>query len=181
MKKTTILDYLPKSSIQKKNQLDASEEKIKDEKNVLDFQEQQNKLVKSLIQKSLAQVIEEQEDYNNICKILDNSWKKEQNRFGYSDKENIMVISTIQDFKKNFFQAYDINDFLRIKKINFQIGAIPKKKTQYATIKDIEYDSYYLSMALKILGDKCKIYQHLKMKLLFIKNEKYAALICPKF
>ncbi len=181
MKKTTILDYLPKSTIQKQNKLDTSEEKITHEKNVQDFQEQQTKLVKSLVQKSLSQIIKEQEDYNNIYKLLDNSWKDEQNGFGYTDEENIMIVSTIQDFKNNFFNAYDINDFLRIKKINLQLGAIPKKKTQYATIKTIKYDSYYLSMALKILGDKCKIYQHIKMKLLFMNDEKFAALICPKF
>ena len=78
MKKTTIFDYLPKSIIQKENQLELSKETNPVKKSVK-YNQNQERLVKSLIQKSLAQVIEEQEDYNNICKLLDNSWKKEQN------------------------------------------------------------------------------------------------------
>ena len=54
-------------------------------------------------------------------------------------------------------------------------------KNKYLRFNEIEYNSYYLFKAFQILGEKIKFFQHKTLKLLFLKNSKFATLICPKF
>lgn len=92
-----------------------------------------------------------------------------------------MIMSSIKDFNTNFFNLYNFNDFEQIPIISNNYNNLKEDKNSYFTINDIKYNCYYLIKAFNILGEKSKIFQHKRLKLLFIKNSKYAALICPKF
>ena len=92
-----------------------------------------------------------------------------------------MIFSTVRDFNANFFTIYEFKDFkLLINEINAELE-ISDDKERYIEINDCKYNSYYLYIALKVLDNKYKIYQHEKLRLLFLRNENFASLVCPKF
>ncbi len=105
MKQTTIFDYQLRSSKQLKYQP------------VIPLQKRNNAvhhdygLIKTYIQKNLSEVIKEQEEFQKIKDLLGNSWFKQENGFGFTDKSNIMILSTLQDFNNNFFNLYKFEDF----------------------------------------------------------------------
>jgi len=176
MKQTTIFDYILRSSKQLKHQLDIPLQKINNA--VL----QKDGLIKTYIQKNLSEVIKEQEEFSKIKDLLGNSWFKQENGFGLTDKSNIMILSTLQDFNNNFFNLYKFEDFEQLTQLNQIIKNLKKDdKKLYLILNRIEYNSHYLSKAFEILRENSKVFQHKNLKLLFLRNSKYAALICPKF
>ena len=138
-------------------------------------------LIKTYVQKNLSQLIKEQEEFQKIKSLLGNSWHKQKNGFGFTDEKNIMIAATIQDFNSNFFNLYKFEDFDYLVDLNIKIEDLREDKNAYLKINEIEYNSYYLSKASQILGDQIKCFQHKKLMLLFLKNSKFATLICPKF
>lgn len=174
MKQTTIFDYILRSSKQLKYPPDITFQKI-------NAVHQKDGLIKSYIQKNLSEVIKEQEEFQKIKDLLGNSWFKQENGFGFTDKSNIMILSTLQDFNNNFFNLYKFEDFEQLTQISHNIQDLKEDINVYLIVNGIEYNSYYLFKAFKILGEKSKIYQHQKLKLLFLRNSKYSALICPQF
>ncbi|KKM79969.1 hypothetical protein LCGC14_1344600 [marine sediment metagenome] len=175
MKQTTIFDYILKSSKQLKIQPVLPQQKLN---NAL---HQKDGLIKTFIQKNLSEVIGEQEEFQKLKNLLGNSWFKQVNGFGFTDKSNIMILSTLQDLNDNFFNLYKFEDFNHFVDISFKIEDIREDRNEYLTINEIEYNSYYLFKAVQILGDQVKFFQHKTLKLLYIKNSKFATLICPKF
>ena len=173
MKQPTIFDYLSgtKSKGPRKEFNSEIEREILVERN--------EPLTKTLIQKNLSQVIKEQQEFQSIKDILGDSWYKQEDGFGYTDKENIMVVSLVKDFNINFFTLYDFNDFKRLEK--FEVGELKEERNQYFEINDIKYNCFYLSKAFQVLGESYRIYQHTNLKLLYLKNSKLAVLICPRF
>ena len=175
MKQTTIFDYflnLPKQTEKKRYN---APQKIE--------QSLQNKngLIKTYIQKNLFQLIKVQEEFQKVKDLLGNSWHRQKNGFGFTDEKNIMIAATIQDFNSNFFNLYKFEDFNHLVDLNFKIEDLREDKNIYLKINDIKYNSYYLFKASQILGDQIKCFQHKKLKLLYLKNSKFATLICPKF
>jgi hypothetical protein len=65
--------------------------------------------------------------------------------------------------------------------LSLKMEDLKEDKSIFIKINEIEYNSYYLSKAFQILGDQIKGFQHKMLKLLYIKNSKFATLICPKF
>ena len=181
MKQTTIFDYFPKSKKQKNYHLNFTKDKTSSQNKFQKVLQQKKNLTKSYLQKTLSQLIKEQEDFQRILTILGNTWYKQKEGFGFTDKNNIMTFSTIQDFNNNFFNIYNFEDFERIENSYLDMDEIIENKSHYIIAGEFEYNSYYLSKSFKILGNKCEIFQHTKLKLLFLKNDRYAALICPKF
>ena len=175
MKQTTLFDYMLRSSKQLKYQPDIPLQIINN------AVQQKDGLIKTYIQKNLSEIINEQEEFQKIKDLLGNSWFKQENGFGFTDTSNIMILSTIQDFNNNFFNLYKFEDFERLGKINFKTRNLKEDKDLCLMINEIEYNSYYLFKTFKILGEKSEIYQHSKLNLLFLRNSKYAAVICPKF
>jgi len=175
MKQTTIFDYI--SKVSKKTRETPLTSFKNNEKNII----QNEVLINSYIQKNLSQLILEEEEFYKIKDLLGDSWHRQENGFGLTDKDNIMIFSTIRDFNNNFFNLYKLEDFDLLKKINLKIEDLKEDKNLYLTFNGIEYNSYYIFKAYQILGEKSKIYQHHKLKLLFLINSKYAALVCPKF
>lgn len=175
MKQTTVFDYILKSSKEPKFQSDIP---LQRKNNTL---HQKEGLIKTHIQKSLSEVIKDQEEFQKIKELLGNSWFKQENGFGFTDKSNIMILSTLQDFNNNFFNLYKFEDFELLKEENFETMDLREDNDVYLKLNGIKYNSYYLFKVTNILGKNCKIYQHKKLMLLFIRNSKYGALICPKF
>lgn len=175
MKQTTIFDYILKSSKQLKIQPVIPPQKLN---NAI---HQKDGLIKTYIRKNLSEAIKEQEEFQKFKDLLGNSWFKQENGFGFTDKSNIMILSTIQDFNNNFFNLYKFEYFKQLMQISHNIKDLKEDVNVYIIVNGIEYNSYYLFKAFKILGEKSKIYQHQKLMLLFLRNSKYAALICPKF
>jgi len=175
MKQTTLFDYKLRSSKKLKYQPDIPLQK---RNNVI---QQKEGLIKTYFQKNLSEIINKQEEFQKIKDLLGNSWFKQENGFGFTDKSNIMVLSTLQDFNSNFFNLYKFEDFEKLVKINFKTRDLREEKDLYIKLNGINYNSHYLVKSFKILGEKRKIYQHSKLKLLFLRNSKYAAIICPKF
>lgn len=175
MKQTTIFDYIQKSVKQAR------------EKPIIPLQKMDNNLhqkdaiIKTYMQKNLSEVIKEQEEFQKIKDLLGNSWFKQENGFGFTDKSNIMILSTIKDFNNNFFNLYKFEDFKQLAQVNYNIEDLKEDINLYLIVNGVEYNSYYLIKVFKILEEKSKLYQHEKLKLLFLRNSKYAALICPKF
>ena len=175
MKQTTIFDYflnLPKQ-IEKKRY--SVPQKIKESL------QNNNGLIKTYVQKNISQLIKEQEEFQKVKDILGTSWHRQKNGFGFIDETNIMIAATIQDFNSNFFNLYKFEDFDYLVDLNIKIEDLREDKNAYLKINEIEYNSYYLSKASQILGDQIKCFQHKKLMLLFLKNSKFATLICPKF
>ena len=92
-----------------------------------------------------------------------------------------MILSTLQDFNNNFFSLYKFENFELLYEEYFESMDIREDKNEYLKLNGIEYNSYYLFKATNVLGENTKIYQHKKLSLLFIRNSKNGALICPKF
>ena len=181
MKKTTILEYLPELTSQKektKEPMKDTSDFIKKGQNILN---QQKKLEKTSIQKNLIQIIQEDEKLTDIIKKLGKDWKKNNDGFGYTDKNKITILSTIRDFNANFFKIYKLTDFIILSNENIKINESTRDKSKFTKINDVEYNLYYLTIIKEIFGDKIKIYQHNMLKLLFLRNQNFAALICPKF
>ncbi len=99
----------------------------------------------------------------------------------FTDKSNIMILSTLLDFNNNFFNLYKFEDFKQFTHISHNLKELKEDIDAYLKLNGVEYNSYYLLKAIKILGENFKMYQHEKLQLLFIRNSKYASLICPKF
>ena len=175
MKQTTIFDYILKSSKQLKIQPVVPPQKLN---NAI---HQKNGLIKTYVQKNLSEVIKEQEEFQKLKNLLGNSWFKQENGFGITDKSNIMILSTLQDFNDNFFNMYKFEDFKQLTQVSLNIKDLKEDVNLYLSVNGIEYNSHYLFKALKILGETSKMHQHDKLKLLFLRNSKYCALICPKF
>lgn len=175
MKQPTIFDYISKSLKEVK---DYQVIPLQKTRNII---EQKDNLTKTYIQKNLSQVIKDQEDFHYIKELLGKSWFKQENGFGFTDQENIMVFSTIQDFNNKFFNLYKLNDFEPLKGVKLQSQDLKEDRNLYLTLNGMEYNSYYLFKASQILGENFRAYQHQKLKLLFLRNSIYAALICPKF
>lgn len=181
MKQTTIFDFFPK----RRNKEDYIE-KIKNNvlhnpsKN-LESVKKENSNIISNVQQSLFDIIDRKKRFEKYLTILGDEWYFQEDGLGFTNKDNIMVFSTYIDFKKKFFNLYNFEDFKQINNLRQHISNLMEDKNKYILVDDIEYSSYYLFKAIKILGNECKIYQHSKLKLLFIQNDKYAALICPKF
>ncbi|KKN15201.1 hypothetical protein LCGC14_0988410 [marine sediment metagenome] len=175
MKQTTIFDYfldLPKQTHKKRyiihKKIDASLQ-IK------------NRLINTYVQKTLSQLIKKQEEYQKVKDLLGSSWQRQENGFGSTDEKNIMIVAKIQDFNSNFFNLYKFEDFNQIIDLSFKIEDIKEDRNVNLIINEIEYNSYYLFKAIQILGDQIKFFQHKTLKLLYLKNSKFATLICPKF
>ncbi len=175
MKQTTIFDYILKNSKQLIVQPVVPPQKLD---NVI---HQKDVLIKTYFQKNLSEVIKEQEEFQKFKGLLGKSWFKQENGFGFTDKSSIMILSTLRDFNDNFFNMYKFEDFEQLTKLSLNIKDLKEDVNGYVSVNGIEYNSYYLFKAFKIVGEKSKIYQHSKLKLLFLRNSKYAALICPKF
>ena len=175
MKQTTIFDYIQKSVKQAR------------EKPIIPLQKMDNNLhqkdaiIKTYMQKNLSEVIKKQEEFQKIKDLLGNSWFKQENGFGFTDKSNIMILSTIQDFNNNFFNLYKFEDFKQITPTSRNLKDLKENLNVYLPINGVEYNSYYLFKAFKILGDQIEFFQHKTLKLLFLKNSNFATLICPKF
>ncbi|MFX1479332.1 MAG: hypothetical protein ACFFCI_14455 [Promethearchaeota archaeon] len=175
MKQTTIFDYILKTSKEQKLQSEIPLQRIDSTHN------QKEGLIKNYIQKSLSKIIRDQEEFQKIKDLLGNSWYRQENGFGFTDKSNIMILSTIQDFNKNFFNLYNFEDFKQLTNSYYDLKDLEEENNAYLVINGVEYSSYYLFKAIRILGEKSNLYQHEKLMLLFLRNSKYAALICPKF
>ena len=175
MKQTTIFDYfldLPKQIEKKRyNAPQKIEESLQNN----------NGLIKTYVQKNLSQLIKEQEEFQKVKDLLGNSWHRQKNGFGFTDEDNIMIASTIQDFNSNFFNVYKFEDFIHITDLGLEMEDLKEDKNMFIIINEIEYNSYYLSKAFLILGDQIKSFQHKTLKLLYLMNSKFATLICPKF
>ena len=77
-------------------------------------------------------------------------------------------------------EAAELSELFLFKE--FKIDEILKDENLLEDISDEVADVFiYLISFINILGGKSKIFQHSKLKLLFLRNSKYAALICPKF
>ena len=175
MKQTTIFDYflnLPKQAERKRY---SAPQKIEES-----FQNKTG-LIKTYVQRNLSQLIKEQEEFQKVKDLLGTSWHRQKNGFGFTDEKNIMIVSTIHDFNSNFFNLYKFEDFDYLIDLNFKIEDLREDKNEYLKINEIKYNSYYLFKASQILGDQIKCFQHKKLMLLFLKNSKFATLICPKF
>ncbi len=179
MRKTTIFDYIPKTYNQnliKKNIIQS-----KSLVNLNSQKYQKKRIEKSYIQKNLAQLLEEEDQLKEILKELGDSWEKNQKMFGYSDNENIMIFSTIRDINAHFFNLYDFENFVHLDNEVLNNENLSEDKDSYLQIDNVNYNCYYLSIALKILENNYVIYQHKTLKLLFIKNKIFGVIICPKF
>jgi len=175
MKQSTIFDYflnLPKQTQKKRYSIQHKVEESSQNK---------NSLIKTYVQKTLSQLIKEQEEFHELKNLLGASWSRHKNGFGFTDEKNIMIAATIQDFNLNFFNLYKFEDFNHIVNLNFKIEDLREDKNVYLRINEIEYNSYYLFKTFQILGDQIKFFQHKTLKLLYLKNSKFAILICPKF
>ncbi len=175
MKQTTLLNFLPKSL--QKTQVVKSTDNEKINLNVTGNIE----LNKVLKQKSLLEIIEAQEKYENILDILGNGWFKDTDGFGFIDKDKIMIASILSDFNIYFFNIYNIDDFKIIKPELLIFDKLSNEKDKYLEIQGIEYKQYYLLKSLELLERSFQVWQHEKLKLLFLKNQDYGILICPKF
>lgn len=175
MKQTTIFDYflnLPKQTEKKRfSTLQKIEESLQNK----------NGLIKTYIQKDFSQLIKEQEESQKIKDLLGTSWHRQKNGFGFTDEKNIMIVSTIQDFNSNFFNVYRFEDFVHIIDLSLEMEDLKEDKSIFIIINEIEYNSYYLFKASQILGNQIRCFQHKTLKLLYLKNSKFATLICPKF
>jgi hypothetical protein len=175
MKQTTIFDYflnLPKQTEKKRY---SAPQKIEESL------QNKNGLIKTYVQRNLSQLIKEQEEIQKVKDLLGTSWHRQKNGFGFTDKDNIMIVSTIHGFNSNFFNVYKFEDFIHIIDLSLKMEDLKEDKSIFIKINEIEYNSYYLSKAFQILGDQIKGFQHKMLKLLYIKNSKFATLICPKF
>ncbi len=175
MKQTTIFDYFLKLPKQTGKKSYSAAQKIEES-----FQNK-NGLIKTYVQKNISQLIKEQEEFQKVKDLLGNSWHRQKNGFGFTDEKNIMIAATIQDFNSNFFNLYKFEDFNHFVDLSFKLEDIREDRNAYLIINEIEYNSYYLFKAFQILGDQIKFFQHKTLKLLYLKNSKFATLICPKF
>jgi len=175
MKQTTIFDYLLNLPKQLQKKRYNTQQKIEESL------QNKNSLIKTYVQKNLSQLIKEQEEFQKVKDLLGNSWYSQKNGFGLTDDDNIMIVSTIQDFNTNFFNVYKFEDFIHIGGLSFKKEDLRENKNVYLRINEIEYNTYYLFKAFQILGDQIKFFQHKTLKLLYLKNSKFATLICPKF
>jgi len=181
MKETTLFDFLPDCFLRKEESMQISKPNLGFKKKKKSLVDTQKKLEKLYVQKNLFQIINEEEELKEIIKNLGSDWNKQKDGFGYIDKENIMIFSTVTDFNANFFKIYKFKDFkLIVKEIN-ENSEISEDKNKFIKINNCKYNSYYLFITLKILDVNYKIYQHKNLKLLFLRNENYASLICPRF
>ena len=105
------------------------------------------------------QLLEEEEQLKEIVKELGNSWEKNQQMFGYSDNENIMIFSTIRDINAHFFNLYDFESFIRLENGVLNNKDLTEDENCYLQIENIDYNCYYLSIALKILDNNYIIYE----------------------
>ncbi len=175
LKQTTIFDYILKSTKQLKIQPVVPPQKLN---NAI---QHKDGLIKTFVQKKLSEVIKEQEEFQKFKDLLGNSWFNQEDGFGFTDKSSIMILSTLQDFNDNFFNLYKFEDFNQVVDLCFKIEDIKEDRNVNIIINEIEYNSYYLFKAIQILGDQIKFFQHKTLKLLYLKNSKFATLICPKF
>ena len=175
MKQTTIFDYFLNLQKQTQKKIYIAQQKIEERL------QNKNSLTKTYVQKTISQLIKVQEEFQKIKDLLGNSWYKQKNGFGLTDEKNIMIVATIQDFNSNFFNLYSFEDFIHIVDLSFKIDDLSEDKSIYLSINEIEYNSYYLFKAFQILGDQIKFFQHKTLKLLFLRNSKFATVICPKF
>lgn len=179
MKKTTIFDYIPEIKNQNLKSKDITQSRSLDSINSPTYQKK--RIEKTYIQKNLVQLLEEEEKLREIIKELDDSWEKNQHMFGYSDNEKIMIFSTIRDINAHFFNLYDFENFIRLEDEILNKDDLKEDKNCYIQIENVDYNCYYLSIALKILDRNYVIYQHKTLKLLFMRNKHFGAIICPKF
>ena len=135
-------------------------------------------LVGSLVQKNLEDIIREKEYFDKIPRLLEGSWTIIENGLGFTDDKKIVIFSTVRKLKETFFKKYKIKDFVAI--INKNIINY-KTSLDFVEIGEASYNSYYLSLICDVLNGTYELYQHPKILLLYIKNEKYGAIICPKF
>ncbi len=178
MKQTTLFDYFPKNveyRLEIKNSEKISKEQKIGSETIL---KQYKPLVKSLIQKNLAEIIQDEEEFRNLLNLLGENWFYDEESFGYTDKNRIMAVSIIQQFNILFFKLYKENGFVLIK--NFELDVENLTNKEFMIINNIEYNSVYLSKAFDILNNSFKIYQHKSLKLLYLKGKKLCVLICPK-
>jgi hypothetical protein len=175
MKQTTIFDYfldLPKQANDKRyTPLNKNNQNLQNK----------NQLAKTFVQKTLSQIITQQEQFQKIKDLLGASWFRQENGFGFTDESNIMIVGPIQDFNSKFFKLYKFEDFKNLIDLNIKIDEIKEDKNKFLRINEAEYNSYYLFKSFQILGKQIKFFQHETLKLLFLKNSKFASLICPKF
>ena len=175
MKQTTILDYflnLPKKTHKKRHY---TQQKIDESL------QNKNSLIKIHVQKTLSQLINDQEKFQKIKDLLGNSWYRQKNGFGLTDEKNIMIVATIQDFNVNFFNVYKFEEFNHLVDLRLKVEDLREDKNEYLKINETKFNSYYLFKAFQILGDEINSFQHKTLKLLYLKNSKFATLICPKF
>jgi len=175
MKQTTIFDNfldLPKQANEKRyTSLNKNNQNLQNK----------SQLAKTFVQKTLSHLIIQQEKFQKIKDLLGASWYRQENGFGFTDERNIMIVAPIQDFNSKFFKLYKFEDFKNLIDLNIKLDDIKEDKNQYLRINEIEYNSYYLFKSIQILGNQIKFFQHKTLKLLFLKNSKFATLICPKF
>ncbi|MEJ2249569.1 MAG: hypothetical protein P8Y97_07910 [Candidatus Lokiarchaeota archaeon] len=177
MKQKNLLNYLPQ--LIRDAQDKAKGKTLKKSKNKLG--KWKDKHEEKPIQKDLTQILEKNQEYRDLVKKLGNNWRKNENGFGYIDKNRIMLLGTIQDFNRNFFRVYDKKDFKKLKNLRYSIIIKFNEEKEFVSIKNIKYKSYYLKKALEVLGQEYQLYQHKRLKLLILRNTDYATLICPNF
>lgn len=181
MKQTTIFNFLPKIREVENDKIPVDDKNIFSSNKTYTTKQIKSQLVRTYLQKNLSQLIEEQTEFESALRNLGKSWYKQKEGFGYTDSKKIMIFAKIQEFNANFFNLYEFNDFQLIRNAFIDIDDITKNKNEYVKISNIDYSINYVLKAVKVLGEDCRIFQHSKLKLIYIKNDKFAALICPKF
>lgn len=170
MKQMTLFDYLPKiEKVELENR--KYEKGFKGQEITTNsILKQYKSLIKSLIQQDLTEVIIEKKNFENLSNLLGDHWFYDEESFGYTDKKHIMSISTIQQFNISFFKIYKRADFELIK--NFQMDIADLTEEEYTMISDTEYNTIYFRISLEILGELVQMYQHKKLKLLYLMGNK---------
>jgi len=179
MKQTTLFDYFPKTVKVKVENQDYERNYKVHRITSTQVLKQYKPLIKSLVQQDLKEVIIEKENFENLSNLLGDNWFYDEASFGYTDKNHIMSVSTISQLNSSFFKLYNIADFILIDKHQIQLMNLLNE--EYTKIKNVEYNTIYFKKAIEILKKSYQIYQHIKLKLIFLTNTKFAVLICPKF
>ncbi len=132
------------------------------------------------IQKDLISILLERERVKALRKRLGDDWEKKEGGFGYTDDKQIILFDTINNFQKNFFNVYKKENFKKLEGKRTIEKVIPEGNDSFFLINQVKYNCNYVKKALQILGDKFQLYQHEKLKLLFLKNSEFAVLLCPR-
>ncbi|MFW9970992.1 MAG: hypothetical protein ACFFDF_12430 [Candidatus Odinarchaeota archaeon] len=179
MKQTTLFDYL--SEIEKVKQKNEISKKSSNLQKILSnpIKNQYKPLIKSLVQQNLTEIIVEKENFENLSTLIGDNWFYDDASFGFTDKNRIMCVSTLPKLNSSFFKLYNFEDFMKINEQQKQ--SLITLNEEYTKINNVEYDTIYLKKSIEILKESFQVCQHKTLKLLFLKDNKFGVIICPKF